>query len=580
MMKQFLKSVFAVVCGTLVTIVLLFVLGFAFFGALLSASSATPALPKQGVLCLDLSKTVIAEQTMETDPMSLLQGTDASTVGVLDAVRAIEMAETDPAVQYIYLKVDNNISELSALEELRRSLALFRSRSGKSVIAYTESPTTGGYYLASVSDKVFMTPHIGATTMLSGVSSQMVFLGDLLSRLGVNVQLIRHGKYKSAGEMYTRSSSSAENREQYQRMVDSMWETLSASISESRQMSVASLNDAIDGLKLVSPRDFVDCGLVDALLTRGELESKLAVYAGKDDIKDVRYISFSDYVAAKRIVSSSREKIAVIYANGEIMDGRADNVVAGDRFASIISRVRADSTVKAVVLRVNSPGGSVLASEKIKCELDSLKAVKPLVASYGSYAASGGYWISTACDKIYSDATTLTGSIGVFGLVPDFSALAHDKLHVNVESVNSNAHGDMYGMMRPFDRSEYAYMQSSIESVYERFTSIVSEARSLPVETVDAVGQGRVWTGADALKIHLVDEIGTLGDALSYAASLAGDADLSNWHVQELPAPKSSLDQLLSRLQGSGDESALVKAAKDLGEPEILARMDMLLSVR
>ena len=580
MMKQFLKSVLAVVCGTLVTLILLFVVCFAFFGALLSAASSTPILPKQGVLCIDMSKTVIAEQTMEADPLSILQGSELSSIGILDAVRAIEQAETDPAVQYIYLKVDGNMSELSSLEELRRSLALFRSRSGKSVIAYTEAPTTGGYYLASVCDKVFMTPHIGATTTLTGASAQMVFMGDLLKRLGVNVQLIRHGKYKSAGEMYTRSSSSAENREQYQRMVDSMWETLSASISESRQISVGSLNEAIDGLKLVSPQDFVDCGLVDALLTRSELETKLAIYAGKEDIKDVKCISFSDYVAAKKSVSSSREKIAVIYANGEIMDGNSGVAVEGDRFASIISRVRADSTVKAVVLRVNSPGGSVLSSEKIKCELDSLKAVKPLIASYGSYAASGGYWISTGCDRIFTDATTLTGSIGVFGLVPDLSSLTRDKLHISVESVNSNAHGDMYGLMRPFDNSEYAYMQSSIESVYDRFTSIVSQARSLPVETVDAVGQGRVWTGSDALKIQLVDEIGTLGDAISYAASLAGDADLSRWNIQELPAPKSSLDQLLSRIQGSDDESVLIKAAKDLSEPKMMARMDMQVRVR
>ena len=403
----------------------------------------------------------------------------------------------------------------------------------------------------------------------------MVFLGDLLNRLGVNVQLIRHGKYKSAGEMYTRGSSSPENREQYQRMVDSMWETIGGQIARSRGISLEELDADIEGLKLNLPQDFVDCKLVDELLDRQGLENKLASLAVVDKYKDIKWIDFSDYVAAKVVPGKARKKIAVIYADGEIVDGNGKSGVAGDRFASVIARVRADSTVKAVVLRVNSPGGSVLASEKIKDELDLLKADKLVIASYGDYAASGGYWISNNCEKIYSDATTLTGSIGVFGMVPDLSKTARDIAHVGVESITSHKHGDMFGLMRPFDTDEYNYMLASIEAVYDRFTTIVSEGRGIPKDTVDAVGQGRVWTGADALQIRLVDEIGTLEDAIRYAAVAAGEPDLAAWNVKGYPAPPTMMEQMMDMFgKGSSESNALVAAFRKLSGPQILARME------
>ena len=590
-MKDFLKYTAAVICGFLIVTVLMFMLGFGFLGALVASGSSTPSIPKSGVLAIDMSKVSIGEQSRDGSTLSMLGGESSSTIGIWDAVQAVNTAATDPAVKYIYLRTDGSMSGIAALEEFRAALADFRIHSGKAIVSYIESPVSGSYWLASVADKVYMTAHEGATTMINGVSSQMIFIGDLLDRLGVNVQLIRHGKYKSAGEMYTRSSASPENREQYQRMVDSIWETMASEIAVSRGITVERLNEAVDGLELNAPQDFVDCGLVDELMTSEELKEQLAVLAVEDDFEDVSMIPFSDYVAARRPVSKASKKIAVVYAEGNIVDGSGKSEVAGDRFAQMLADVRADSTVKAVVLRVSSPGGSVLASEKIKTELDLLKQTKPLVASYGDYAASGGYWISANCDRIYSDATTLTGSIGVFGMVPDFSKTANDLLHVNIETVSSNRHGDMYSGMRPFDQAEYDYMLESIESIYDRFTTIVSDARSLPKETVDAVGQGRVWTGSDAMVIHLVDEIGGLDDAVSYAAVAAGDPDMSNWSVTGYPKPMSQMEELLEMFGSgvvsasvqeglTGKAEALTEKLEDLSRPVVLARMDAEIEIR
>ena len=590
-MKDFLKYTAAVICGFLIVTVLMFMLGFGFLGAIVASGSSTPSIPKSGVLAIDMSKVTIGEQSRDGSTLSMLGGEGSSTIGIWDAVQAVNTAATDPAVKYIYLRTDGSMSGISALEEFRAALADFRTYSGKAIVSYIESPASGSYWLASVADKVYMTAHEGATTMINGVSSQMIFIGDLLDRLGVNVQLIRHGKYKSAGEMFTRSSASPENREQYQRMVDSIWETMASEIAVSRGITVERLNEAVDGLELNAPQDFVDCGLVDELMTSEELKEQLAVLAVEDDFEDVSMIPFSDYVAARRPVSKASKKIAVVYAEGNIVDGSGKSEVAGDRFAQMLADVRADSTVKAVVLRVSSPGGSALASEKIKTELDLLKQTKPLVASYGDYAASGGYWISANCDRIYSDATTLTGSIGVFGMVPDFSKTANDLLHVNIETVSSNRHGDMYSGMRPFDQAEYDYMLESIESIYDRFTTIVSDARSLPKETVDAVGQGRVWTGSDAMVIHLVDEIGGLDDAVSYAAVAAGDPDMSNWSVTGYPKPMSQMEELLEMFGSgvvsasvqeglTGKAEALTEKLEDLSRPVVLARMDAEIEIR
>ena len=551
----------AVLAGLFIAGILGFMLFFGFIGTLASLGGSTPAMPRSGVLIMDMSRISIAEQTQETDPMAMIQGQDISIIGLWDAVRAIEKAASDPAVQCIYLKADGlSAGGIAPVEELRQALGAFRL-SGKPVVAYTENPGTGSYYLASVADKIYMGSYKGGTNMMVGVGTQMVFLKDLLDKLGVNVQLIRHGKFKSAGEMYIKNRPSEENLLQTREMVNSMWDGMAEAICSSREISRAELDGMIEELKLNTPEDFLANRLVDGLLTKEELKEKITVLAKESRYEDVKFIKLGDYVNVNvnaQTASTAKRKIAIIFAEGEIIDGYDKQEVAGDRFAGIISSVRADSTVKAVVLRVASPGGSVMASEKIRTEIDLLRKDKPVIASYGSYAASGGYWISNSCDKIFSDKSTLTGSIGVFSMIPDLSGTAEKIFHVGVTNVGSSSHSDMYSLSRPLSPSETAYMQKSVDDIYEAFLENVSAGRGMEKETIDEIAQGRVWTGSDALKIGLVDEIGTLADAVKYASIAAGDseADLSTWNIAAYPKPMTTIDIILESLTGSTDALA------------------------
>ena len=553
-MKSFIKMTLASILGLLVFSVLSVVLCIGFIGAVASMGDSQPVMPREAVLKIDMSTFTLNEQTTEADPFATLTGgVTTSNLGIYSAVKAINAAAADPAVKFIYMTPDPASGGLAQIEEFRKALANFRN-SGKAIVSYIENPTNSGYYLASVSDKIYMTPHDGGMNMFNGLSSQMIFLKDILDRLGVNIQLIRHGKYKSAGEMFVRNSSSKENLEQNIATVNSMWDSWADEIAASRNITKRQLDDIINNLELNFPSDWLEHGLVDELYTREELDRQLCDLFVADKVEDVKTISLQDYATLKNTVNyKAKDKVAVIYANGDIVDGNDKQQVAGDRFAQIISKVRKDSTVKAVVLRVNSPGGSVLASEKIKAELDLLKERVPVIASYGDYAASGGYWISANCDKIFSDATTITGSIGVFSIIPDLGGTVKNKLHVTVTPVNSNTHADMYNGMRALDAREVAYMQASVEKIYDKFTSIVSEGREMPVARVDEIGQGRVWTGAEALEIGLVDEIGTLEDAIRYAAlCIEGVAGVENVQVAEYPKPMSTLDTILESL-GAGE---------------------------
>ena len=551
-MKDFVKTMLAVICGYLVLqLIKAFFFMMMFGSLLLTGGAGTPALPKTGVLDMDMSAFVLGEQTQDADPASMLSSLDFSgemipVIGLSDAVNALKAAAADPGIQYVLLRPDGASGGMASIEELRLALADFR-KSGKAVIAYTEMPSNGSYYLATVADKVYMSSNHGGTNQLLGLSSRMIFLKDILDKVGVHVQLIRHGKYKSAGEMYIRSSASPENREQHQVMIGSAWKSLSGVMAAAREIPEEKLNALIDNLELNFPEDFLKAGLVDELVDRQALIAKLCTLSGVADEKDVHLVSMSNYVAAKVTPALGRTHVAVIYADGEIVDGDALKEVAGDRFVKLIDEVREDASVKAAVLRVNSPGGSVLASVKIRAALDRLQAEKPLVASYGNYAASGGYWISSGCQKIYADETTVTGSIGVFSMIPDFSKVT-DKLGVHFEMVNSNKHGDMLSLMRPLDAEEQAYMQASVEDIYESFVNLVAEGRGLTPERVDEIAQGRVWMGSDALGIGLVDEIGTLQDAVAYAASLASLTEADHYSVVAYPRKLNFMEELLYNL--------------------------------
>ena len=547
-MKNFIKMTFATLTGLILFSIAATFITVAVITALATLGNKQPIMPTQAMMVIDMSTIQLSEQTQEINPLTTLQskGELITPLGIYSAINAVNKAATDPAIRFIYMKPDGTMSGVAHMEEFRKALENFR-KSGKAVVSYIENPSNGSYYLASVSDKVYMTPYDGGVNMFTGLSSQLIFLKDILDRLGVNIQLIRHGKYKSAGEMFVRSSSSKENLEQNEAMIGSMWESWATQIAQSRNLSVTDLNDMINDLKLIDPADWLENGLVDGLLTREQLMQQLCNLYVTSSYGKVKTISIQDYALLnKPAIIGTKSKVAVIYAEGNIVDGEDNMQVAGSRFARIISDVRKDTTVKAVVLRVNSPGGSVLAAEKIKAEVDLLQKRVPVIASYGDYAASGGYWISANCDKIFTDATTLTGSIGVFSIIPDFSGTLNRRLHVNITPVNSNTHADMYNCLRPLTKAETAYMQATVENVYQRFSDIVAKGRNMTPEQVESLAQGRVWTGAEAVKNGLADEIGNIEDALQYAAlSIDGIRSLSEVQIVEYPKPLTTLELLL-----------------------------------
>lgn len=556
-MKDFLKMTLAVVIGCLIIGIVKIFIMFGFVGSLSLLGKQQPVMPASAILRIDMSTVQLAEQTTDLGVLSSISGKQTGTIGILDAIRAIETAAADPAIKYIYLKPDMATGGMAQIEELRQALVNFRM-SGKPVISYIENPTNAGYYLASASDKIFMTPHSGGMNMMTGISSQMFFLKDILDKLGINVQLIRHGKYKSAGETFVRNESSPENLTQNQELVTSIWNSWTADIAASRDITADEFNSYIDNLELNFPQDFADAGLVDELLTLDELETRLKEYSSPGGEGKASMISLSDYATLKVVPNFRADRtIAVIFAEGNIIDGYLDQQVASDRFVRIISDIRKDDNVKAVVFRVNSPGGSVLASEKIRDEIKLLSAEKPVIASFGDYAASGGYWISAGCDYIFTNSSTLTGSIGVFSMIPDFSKTLDNIAGINVTSVNSNRHGDIYSCLRPLDAKEKAYMQAAVENIYDTFTEVVAEGRSLEKTYVDEIGQGRVWSGDDAVRLKLADRTGTIMDAVRYAATAGGEApaDLDGWNIAEYPEPQSAIEMLMSTIGGTASAS-------------------------
>ena len=578
-MKEFVKMMLAVICAFIVMQLVGFFLLFVMMGSMIALGGGKTVLPREGVLDIDMEQFTLGEQTQDESFSANLSmfgmGSVGPTVGLWDAVQAIEAAAADPGIKYILLRADAASGGVSSLEELRAALAEFR-KSGKAVVAYTENPTAGSYYLASVADKIYMTSYHGGSPQMTGLASRMIFLKDVLDKLGVNVQLIRHGKYKSAGEMYIKNAPSDENREQYQVMVNSLWDTISSRTAESRGFPVDMYNEMIDNLKLNFPEDFVANGLVDELLDHEGLVTKLCSLAQVEKVEDLHLVSLLDYVNAKVTHLPGKENVAILFADGDIVEGNEYTDIASGRFVAEIDKIRKDKTVKSVVLRVNSPGGSVVASEKIRTALKRLMDEKPLVASYGNYAASGGYWISAGTQKIFSDATCLTGSIGVFSMIPEFSKTL-GKVGVNVVTIGSNKHSDMYSLMRPFDAEETANMQLYIEDIYDRFVSLVAEGRSLDKQAVDDMAQGRVWVGADALGLGLVDEIGGLREAVDYAASLAGYVTKSDYKVVAYPAQLTQAEQLMQMFSSRKEEPSILadtpfesfeKALKDLRDNE------------
>ncbi len=545
-MKPFWKVVFGGCLGTLIAFVLFNLIFFWFIGSLASSvgKEAQPAVPKGAILKVDISQP-IGEQGKESfsfNPISMSADMGQS-VSLLNAIRALETAATDPQVKFVYLKGEGLGMDIAQAEEFRAALVRFRE-SGKPVVAYCQGLSAGNYYLASVADKVILNAY--GDVMISGMSSNLIYYKDLIDHLGIDIQLIRHGKYKSAGEPYIKSEMSAENKEQYQKMLGTIWGVMADAVAGSRDFTAEQYNAWIDNLEINSGEDALSHGLVDELWYDDQVRDYFCTLCGVKEPKDLKYVTLKDYATAKvKPNVRAKEKVAVIYADGEIvMDDKGDGNI-GNNFAREIAKARRDSSVKAVVFRVNSPGGSVQASAAIEREIALLKQCKPVVASYGGYAASGGYWISCGADKIFTDKSTLTGSIGVFGLIPSFGKALKKNLHLNVYEVATHQHGSLVSGMSPLDPEEEAAMQQRIDATYEDFVARVAAGRGLSTEAVDEIAQGRVWAGGDAMGIGLVDEFGGLTDAIQYAATMAG---LDSYRLVEYPAVEPMYTKLLSSM--------------------------------
>lgn len=564
-MKQFFGAFFGSLIGILLTgiVVALIVVGSimsTFKDALGSEEEVIYQSKPNSVLKLNLNEEI--RERGHKNPFGKLDMgpfMKGSSTGLDDILANLKKAAKDNNIKGIYLESGNPVSGFATLEEVRQALLDFRS-TGKFIYAYSETFSQKGYYMASVADKVMLNPQGGME--LKGLSAQMLFFKNMLDKLGMDVQIFRHGKFKSAIEPFMLDKMSEANRLQTETYIGSIWNTMLEGISAQRKLSVQQLNGMADNLQVNTPEDALNLKLVDGLNYEDEVIDAMKKKLGVADNKKLEFVKMDDYKSAidQLAAKKGKDKIAVIYAVGEIASGEgSDESIGSDRIAKAIREARLDDDVKAIVFRVNSPGGSALASEVMWREVTLAKKAKPFIVSMGDVAASGGYYISCAADKIYAQPNTITGSIGVFGIIPNAQKALSEKLGITIDTVNTNKHSDIGTILRKASPEEYNYIQQGVERVYDVFTSRVAQGRHMQQAMVDSIGQGRVWSGKDAIKIGLVDELGGIEDAIAYAAK---KAKLSNYRIMSLPKQKDPLSELL----GKGSEEAEARLlSKNLG---------------
>lgn len=531
-MKKFLKNTFS----RLLSIIIIFIF-FLVIVSILIPKDKEIIVKENSILKIKLDKNILDRTS--GNPLPKIDGLSFSTadnIELKEILDNIEKAKLDKKIKGIYLNLSGLNAGLSNVEEIREKLLEFKE-SGKFIYSYSEVYTQLSYYLSSVSDSIFLNPQ--GMVEFNGLSAGVLFYKDLLDKIGYDVQVIRHGKFKSAVEPYMYNGMSDENREQLEKLLKSMSDVINKGVSNQRNIKQKKINEIINNLQLNSPIACKDLNFVDDLRYEDEVLSFI-------DEKSKNIIDFQEYLDVKSVKSISENKIAVIYASGAINTGEGSyNSIGSETTVRAIRKAAEDEKVKAIVLRVNSPGGSALASDIILRELNLAKQKKKIVVSMGDYAASGGYYISCNADKIFANHTTLTGSIGVFGIVPNSKRLLNDKLGVYIDTVNTHKYSDLGRGNRRLTNFELDIIQESVEDIYETFITHVSEGRGMSKRDVDQIGQGRVWSGIDALEIGLIDEIGGLEDAIVSAAELS---DLEDYRVVSLPKKTDEIEELLKGL--------------------------------
>ena len=583
-MKSFLKYTLATILGVMIAGFLMTILSIGVLSSLVSMSDKTVTVKDKTVLILRLEDEII--ERSDKNPFNDLDIPGFSVTkqtGLDDILACIEKAKTDNNIEGIYLNPSNITAGLATLEEIRNALIDFKE-SGKFIYAYGEALSQKAYYLVSVADQVVMNPK--GMLELKGLSAHRMFYKNALEKIGVEMQVIRHGKFKAAVEPYLLEKMSPENRLQTEKYIGSLWHQMLTEISASRGISEAALNELADGVTAFRGGDYLlEHGLVDTLKYKDQVIDDLRQLTGTRENKDVRSIDIRSYSKVPALSDGkglTRDKIAVIYASGGIdMPGADANDIDSEVLSRTIREARRDSSIKAIVLRINSPGGSAYGSEVIWREVKLAAQAKPVVASMGDVAASGGYYIAAAADTILADRTTITGSIGIFGVIPNINELLTDKLGITQDVVNTNKHSDILALTRPLSEFEKGLMQNYIEDGYSTFTSRVAEGRSMTQNMVDEIGQGRVWAAADAINIGLIDQYGGISDALKLAQKMAG---IDRYRIKNLPEIKDPFEEWFKEISGSarmwvlkqemGDAYPIYHQLKQIKQTRgILARM-------
>lgn len=540
-MKQFLKLTLASIVGTMLSFLLVF---FIFFGIVASIASFADkkvvTIEENSILTIKLEK-IVPERTPD-NPLAnfgVSSFDDMTIVGLSDIKSRIEKAKTDDKIPGIYLDLSIIPSRMATVESIRESLLDFRE-SGKFIMAYADILSQKAYYLASVADKIYLSP--SGMMDFRGMSMNVMFYKGLLEKLDVEMQVVRYGEYKSAVEPFLLDKMSDANKEQSLQFIDGIWNHMIEGISKQRDISKQTLNLVADSMLLRTPEDAVKYGMVDGVIYKDEFLAKLKTMSNSED-DEPELVEMTDYywgTKTDKLSVESQPEVAVVYAVGAIQMGDgSDEVIGSEGISKAIRDARKDSNVKAIVLRVNSPGGSGLASDIIWREVMLAKKDKPLVVSMGDMAASGGYYISCPAHKIYAQPNTLTGSIGVFGVLPNIQGFLNNKLGITVDGVKTNDHADFGYIHKPLTEFERDVLQQNVDHFYIDFVEKVAKGRNLTVDKVKEIGSGRIWSGLDAKDNGLIDEFGTLPDAIAAAAAMA---EIKDYRLKELPELKGPFD--------------------------------------
>ena len=565
---KFFKIVIAAFIGTLIALVINFFIKVGVVSSMISSLSkdteTSTTVKPNSVLYMKLDY-AIADRTTD-DPFGGLnfQSLESKDMtGLNEILRNIEQAKTDANIKGIYLELSSIPTSTATLQEIRAKLVEFKE-SGKFVVTYGENYSQSAYYVASVADKIILNPE--GMLDLHGMASQITFYKHLLDKLDIEMQIVRgpNNRFKSAVEPYFLDKMSEANREQMGKLLGTVWGEILTGISQSRNVSVEQLNQIADNLETIfDASKALQYGLVDNLYYKDQVLEELKGLTGSN--KSVNAISNANYAKSYKDKNASKNEVAVIYASGQIYDGKGNEEqgIYSENFSKTIRKAREDENVKAIVLRVNSPGGSAVASAIIGRELDLTKEVKPVIVSMGNYAASGGYWISAKGDYIFADATTLTGSIGVFGTFPNAQGFLNDKIGLTFDVAKTNENADFGTITQPLTEFQYGKLQENVVKTYDQFTKRVAEGRGLRQTYVDSIGQGRVWAGIDAIEIGLVDQLGDMEDAIAYAVEKANLG--SDYKVTEWPKQKDFATRLMESLSGSDSDKLDAAMRSKLG---------------